>query len=59
MCNHLTSGRLLFTLIAISCICMPFAQAGKPDKPGGGGGGNGGGGNNTVSYEIIQLESIE
>jgi hypothetical protein len=38
---------------------MPFAQAGKPDKPGGGGGGNGGGGNNTVSYEVIQLDSIE
>jgi hypothetical protein len=49
------SVRLLITLIAICCICLPTALAKKPDTPGGGGGG----GNNSVSYEVVQLDSIE
>ena len=58
MSYHLSSVRLLTTIIATCCICLPTALAKKPDNTGGGGG-NGGGGNNSVSYEVVQLDSIE
>ncbi len=58
MCRHQSFLGVLITVIAACLIGLPTTLAGKPDKPGGGGG-NGGGGNNSVSYEIIQLDSIE
>jgi hypothetical protein len=51
------SFRLLINVIAVGCFCLSPAFARKPDIPGGGNGG--GGGNNSVSYEVVQLDSIE
>ena len=61
MHRHRLSVRLLITVGAACCICLPTALAKKPDSTGGGngGGGNEGGGSNSVSYEIVQLDSIE
>lgn len=58
MCHHRSSVRVMISLIAACCIGLPTASAKKPGG-GGGGGGNGGGGNNSISYEIVQLDTLE
>ncbi len=58
MSRHPSFVGLLITVIAACCIGLPTAEAKKPGG-GGGGGGNGGGGNSGVTYEVVQLDSVE